>query len=324
MKAVLSKSCQIGGCQSAHYARALCRKHYARQRRHGDPNKLKQRQRSRAERRCVVVGCEAPHRARGLCQNHYRRRSPIARPILLDLYCGAGGATRGYQEAGFEVWGVDSRRQPNYVGDRFIQMDVLEFLRALLAGSSVVGVSLEQIDAFHASPPCQAHSDLQKQSKRAYPEFVAPTREALRATGKPYVIENVEGAPLLDPIRICGASVVGLRVIRHRLFESNVPLVGVGCPERHPLCFTWDKRQAHYGKLDQNSAYITVTGSNSSVPNKLDAMGIDWMTGPQVNQAIPPAYARHVGLQLVDAIKAARVGAPGRVSSVLAANLSPL
>jgi DNA (cytosine-5)-methyltransferase 1 len=221
------------------------------------------------------------------------------KPVLVDLYCKAGGATRGYQDAGFYVIGVDCEDQPNYVGDEFVIADALSWLETYLEDGVAMG---RPVAAFHASPPCQAHSDLRHRTGREYPELIEPTRRLLRATGKPYVIENVEGAPLHDPVRICGASIDGLRVIRHRVFESNVPLVGVDCPPLHPLVFTYDKRKAHYGQLDQDTSFVQVTGGgNCRVANKLDAMGIDWMSGAEVNEAIPPAYAEHIGRQLLAA-----------------------
>src|SRR4051812_11070945 len=193
--------------------------------------------------------------------------------VLLDLFCGAGGATRGYQEAGFFVVGVDLEPQPYYCGDAFVQMDALECLRLLLAGGAIGGeqllspatFTLSDLAATHASPPCQAYTDLQKQNKRSYPDLIAPIRELLIATRRPYVIENVEGAPLVNPALVCGVPIDGLRVIRHRLFEANFPLTGNGCPgvRKHPLCFTTDKRKPHYGKLDQDTAYVQVTGGGN-------------------------------------------------------------
>lgn len=220
------------------------------------------------------------------------------KPVLLDLYCGAGGITRGYQQAGFYVVGVDLHPQPNYVGDQFVQADAIEYLDR--DGYYFLDLA-EDFAAIHASPPCQAHSDLQKQNKLSYPELIAPTRELLRQTGLPYVIENVEGAPLIDPVKICGASIPGLRVIRHRLFEANFPLKGIPCPDIHPKVFTYDKRKSHYGKLDQDTSYVQVTGGgNCTLANAKDAMEIDWtVTKPEVNEAIPPAYSRHVGEQLL-------------------------
>ncbi len=212
-------------------------------------------------------------------------------PWLLDLFCGAGGASVGYWRAGFNVVGVDIAPQPRYPFT-FYQSDAIEYLeRCGFGGFAVI----------HASPPCQAHSDLQKQSKIEYPDFIGPTREALSASGLPYVIENVEGAPLIGAVQVCGAGIPGLRVIRHRLFESNVPLVGVPCPKpRHPLVFTYDKRKPHHATLDQDTAFVQVTGGgNCSVKNAREAMGIDWMTKSELNEAIPPAYSLHVGSQVL-------------------------
>jgi DNA (cytosine-5)-methyltransferase 1 len=222
------------------------------------------------------------------------------KPRLLDLFCGAGGVAKGFQRAGFYVVGVDIEPQPNYCGDEFHQTDAPEVLRILLSGEAWKGYRLEDFVAIHASPPCQAHSDLQKQSKIEYTDLIAATRALLKQTGLPYVIENVEGAPLVDPVMLCGTAFPGLRVIRHRLFESNVPLRGTACPAKHPLVFTYDKRKAHCGKLDQDTAYVQVTGGgNCTVANKRAAMGVPWMTGREANEAIPPAYAEHIGHYLM-------------------------
>lgn len=225
------------------------------------------------------------------------------RPRLLDLFCCAGGAAIGYHRAGFEVVGVDIDPQPNYPFE-FVQVDAIRFLEDLLSTDLWYGDNpVRRFAAIHASPPCQAHSDLQRQSKRFYEDFIPQTRELLIESGLPYVIENVEGAPLHDPIVLCGSAFPGLRVLRHRLFESNVPLIAPPHPAKHPLVFTHDKRKAHYGLLDQNTSFVQVTGGgNCSVANKADAMGIDWMTGRELNEALPPAYTQWVGRQLVNAL----------------------
>ena len=212
-----------------------------------------------------------------------------SRPCLLDLCCGAGGATRGYQRAGWYVVGVDINPQPNYCGDEFYQADALQWPLWPLP-----------YHAIHASPPCQRFSDLAKRNGNGHkwPDLVGPIRERLAPLGIPWVIENVEGAPLIDPIVLCGTMFPELRVIRHRLFESNVEMVA---PEhkRHPLVFTHDKRKAHYGKLDQDVAYVQVTGGgNATIANKRAAMGSPWMTGAEINEAIPPAYTEWIGARL--------------------------
>ncbi len=212
------------------------------------------------------------------------------KPRILDLFCCAGGAAMGYYRAGFDVVGVDIDPQPNYPF-AFIQADALTLDSDLL----------DSFDAIHASPPCQSYSDLAKRNGNAHewPRLIEPVREMLVRTGKPYIIENVEGAPLIDPVVLCGTMFEDLRVIRHRLFESDLDL---WAPDhrRHPLVFTHDKRKAHYGKLDQDVSYVQVTGGgNCSIRNARSAMGIDWMTKAELNESIPPAYTHYLGLQLM-------------------------
>lgn len=211
----------------------------------------------------------------------------LRRPRLLDLFCGAGGAAIGYDRAGFEVRGVDIAPQPRYPF-AFEQADALTY-------------PLDGFDVVHASPPCQRFSDLAHRNGNAdaWPDLIAPLRERLLAWGGIYVIENVERAPLVDPITLCGVAFPELRVIRHRLFESNVPLEAPA-HSRHPLCYTRDKRKAHYGKLSEWTAYVSVNGGgNCSVAAAREAMGLPHMTKNELNEAIPPAYAEYVGGQLL-------------------------
>src|SRR5690606_32247689 len=130
----------------------------------------------------------------------------------LDLFCKAGGASRGYQQAGFYVVGVDIEPQPNYCGDLFIQADALDVLNW--------ADFLAQFDAVHASPPCQSYSVTASLHEANYPELIGPVRERLSLLGVPYAIENVVGAPLRDAVRLCGSS-FGLGVRRHLLFETR-------------------------------------------------------------------------------------------------------
>ena len=195
----------------------------------------------------------------------------------------------GYARAGFEVVGVDLSPQPNYPFE-FIQADALTLDRDFL----------ESFDAVHASPPCQSYSDLAKRNGNGHmwPRLIEPVRALLVSLGVPYIMENVEGAPLLDPVVLCGTMFPELRVIRHRLFESNVTLMAPA-HQKHPLVFTHDKRKSHYGKLDQNVAFVQVTGGgNCSIANARIAMGIDWMTKGELNEAIPPAYTEYLGRQV--------------------------
>ena len=219
------------------------------------------------------------------------------RPRLLDLFSCAGGAGTGYHRAGFEVVGVDIDPQPRYPFE-FIQGDALNLDPDFLA----------TFDAIHASPPCQSYSDLARRNGNAHmwPRLIEPVRNMLTGLGVPYVIENVEGAPLNDPIVLCGTMFPELRVIRHRLFESNVRFT-VPSHGKHPLVFTHDKRKKHYGKLDQNVSFVQVTGGgNCSVANAKDAMGIDWMTKGELNEAIPPIYTEYLGRQLLAVVEKSR------------------
>lgn len=226
----------------------------------------------------------------------------MMKPLLLDLFCGAGGAAVGYRRAGFDIIGVDIVDQPNYPFE-FRRMDAMSALRS----PARTGWRRAQVAAVHASPPCQRFSDLAKRNANGdqWPDLVAPVRHLLRILGAPYVIENVEGAPLHDPVVLCGTMFPGLRVIRHRLFETNWDLTPPPEHPKHPLVFTHDKRKAHYGKLDQDTSFVQVTGGgNATLANKLDAMGIDWMTSHhEVNEAIPPAYTEWIGRQLMDVIR---------------------
>ena len=216
----------------------------------------------------------------------------MRRPRILDLFCCAGGAGAGDARAGFEVVGVDINPQPRYPFT-FIQGDAVD-------------ADISGFDAIHASPPCQRHTDLARQSKIEYPCFIEPIREKLIASGLPYVIENVEGAPLLDPIMLCGTMFPALRVIRHRLFETNWPL-RARTHGKHPLVYTLDKRKAHYGKLSEWTSPVQVTGGgNCTVAAASDAMGIDWMTKNELNEAIPPEYTEFIGRQLLEQMDATR------------------
>lgn len=214
------------------------------------------------------------------------------RPRLLDLFSKAGGCSMGYHRAGFDVVGVDIEPQPRYPFE-FHQGDALAFL--IEYG--------HEFDAFAASPPCQAHSNAQRIQGRAHKDFIREVRALFRATGKPYVIENVEGAPLHDPIVLCGAMFPGLRTYRHRLFEANFPIRVPPHPE-HVFPNT------KMGRPPQPGEFMHVVGNFSGVPQAKVAMGIDWMTRDELREAIPPAYTEHIGRQLFAAVTGAAEGVP--------------
>jgi DNA (cytosine-5)-methyltransferase 1 len=194
----------------------------------------------------------------------------------------------GYHQAGFEVTGVDINFQKRYPF-KFIQANALELSESFLAG----------FDVITASPPCQKYSDLAKQAGGDYPDLIADTRHLLRGTGKPYVIENVDTAPLLDPIMLCGAMFKGLRVYRHRKFESNIDLTAPQHPKHIAKVYTYDRRKHHFGQPLTSAMFVQVTGGgNAPVKTKREAMGIDWMINKELNEAIPPAYTEYLGRQV--------------------------
>jgi DNA (cytosine-5)-methyltransferase 1 len=209
------------------------------------------------------------------------------KPRLLDLFCGAGGAGMGYHRAGFDVVGVDINPQPRYPFE-FHQGDALKFLLE----------HWEEFDAFHASPPCQAWTLAQRIQGNEHPDFVTATRSAFQLIGAPYVIENVEGAPLWHPITLCGASFRGLRVYRHRLFESSHVLT-----EPLHIEHMWPIRKM--GRKPLPGEFMHVVGNFSGVDQAREAMGIDWMTRDELRESIPPAYTEWIGAQLLDALERA-------------------
>jgi DNA (cytosine-5)-methyltransferase 1 len=207
---------------------------------------------------------------------------------LLDLFCCAGGASAGYAQAGFEVVGVDIKPQPHYPFE-FHQGDALTF-------------PLDGFDAVAASPHCQGYSITRHLHKdRAHPRQVEEVRERLRAWGGVYVIENVEGAPLLPgSMLLCGTMFPGLRVFRHRVFESNVYLLSPGDCQH-------GRRRAgsHRPGAPSVDGFCSVYGKGSHGVSKAraaEAMGIEWMTVAELAQAIPPAYTRYLGQQLLAAL----------------------
>lgn len=218
----------------------------------------------------------------------------MTRPRLLDLFCGAGGSAMGYHRAGFDVTGVDIKFQDRYPFE-FVQGDALDYLRE----------HWREYDVIHASPPCQAYSPLRALHKHNdYPDLINATRTALIETGSPWVIENVDGAPLNTAIKLCGSS-FGLDVRRHRFFESNVLLLGIPCNH------SWQKpRFRSLNKLKPAPAHVVGVHGNINYSGEQEirarAMGIDWMTPRELTQAIPPAYTSFIGDQLIRYIKGSR------------------
>jgi len=208
------------------------------------------------------------------------------RPRLLDLFSGAGGAAMGYHRAGFDVTGIDVAPQPNYPF-RFVQADALDYLTAHGA----------EFDTIHASPPCHDHTALSALvGHDGTGRLLALTRTALDATGRPWVIENVQGAKMRRDLTLCG-ELFGLAVIRHRYFE----LGGWTAPQ--------PAHRVHRGRVAGwrhgeyfDGPYFAVHGDGGGKGNLTQqraAMGIDWMTKRELAQSIPPAYAEYVGRALL-------------------------
>lgn len=212
----------------------------------------------------------------------------MSKPRLLDLFCGAGGAAMGYARAGFEVVGVDINPQPHYPFE-FHQGDAMTF-------------PLDGFDAIHASPPCQRYSVatvFHPGRQAQHPDLVDPCRDRLQSAGVPWVIENVMGAPLRNPIMLCGTMFDGLRVYRHRNFEASPAIYWPPQHYQHP------ERPAEVGRRVPDHGWMTVAGHFSDVKAASRAMGIDWMTRDELRQAIPPAYTEWIGKQLLAAIEVA-------------------
>jgi DNA (cytosine-5)-methyltransferase 1 len=205
---------------------------------------------------------------------------------LLDLYCGVGGASVGYARAGFEVTGIDLKHGKRYPYT-YIRADVLEVIKDI--------DYLRQFDVIHASPPCQTHSITQHlrnaQGKSTSKiDLIPQTRQALIESGVNYIIENVPNSPLIDPVQLCGSS-FGLKVRRHRLFESNMPIKGSVC--NHKL---QGRPIGVYGSLNDEIPKGGKTAATIDEARK--AMGMDWAIWTELVEAIPPAFTQYLGEQI--------------------------
>lgn len=223
----------------------------------------------------------------------------MSRPRLLDLFCCAGGAGKGYHDAGFDVVGVDIDIQERYPF-KFIQADALSY----------VAEHWQEFDAIHASPPCQAYSAMKVMfDAKVHPELIEPTRVLLEATGLPYVIENVPGAPMLNALTLCGSmfglGAAGFQLRRHRQFESNVMLMAPGrCAHRQPTIGIYGGHVRCRSAMFWRDSAADFPGYHKKELAG-EAMRIDWMTMNQMSEAIPPAYTEFIGGQLLDAMERA-------------------
>ena len=224
----------------------------------------------------------------------------MIRPKLLDLFCGAGGAAMGYHRAGFDVTGVDNRPQPRYPFT-FIQADAMTF-------------PLDGFDAIHASPPCQAFTQMSARWRGKgtkadiHPDLLTPTLAILRTLGLPYIVENVQGAKAhMRATLVLHGGMFRLGVHRPRLFEANVLILAVRTPQTlSPLGVYGAKPDGHttYRYRDNgNYKGKSLIRTAKSVEEAREAMGIDWMTWDEIREAIPPAYTEYIGAQLLEHLK---------------------
>lgn len=256
-------------------------------------------------------------------------RGSGVKPRALDLYCKAGGATRGLQQAGFHVTGVDIESQPRYVGDEFHQADALTF-------------PLDGFDFIWASPPCQAHTALKTMyNAKPHADLIPATRKRLEAWSgalqpsservRVWVMENVVGAPLGMGIQLCGTSfglgVSNAELRRHRHFESNVVLFGLPCQHGTSKYFQHEITSVigvYGGHARNRTRTIGIYGEGArdsrrkfdkgqpdfDVEDARIAMGIEWMTIAELSQAIPPAYAKFIGEQAIQYLSSPSIQYP--------------
>ena len=235
---------------------------------------------------------------------------PVTKPLLLDACCCEGGAAEGYRRAGFFVVGVDVTPQPRYAGDAFIHADIMDLLDTWLDDPSwkYQGWALEDFSGAHASPPCQMYSRHLKHMALPQPMLIDALRVMLNQTGLAWVMENVEGSPLAEAsdlfgahgATVCGTG-LGLRVYRHRIFESSFPLTGTHCDHSLPAMNPHNQagRDAIYREFGRQD------------PEKVwrREMGVEWMTKHGARECVPPAYTEFIGTQLLAHISAERPAA---------------
>jgi DNA (cytosine-5)-methyltransferase 1 len=204
-------------------------------------------------------------------------------PAILELFCGAGGSAVGYERAGFSVTGVDHLEQPRYAGQNFVRAEAFEYLAN----------NWWKFDAIHAGPPCQRYSPMTgciPGRRMEHPDHIPRLRAWLRYYGKPYVIENVPGAPLLNPVVLCG-TMFGKQLYRHRLFETNFAVK----PPKHPFHTVTAVHPSDW----KPGLVMSVVGNCAPIEHAREIMGIPWMNGDELRNAIPPFYTEYIGAALL-------------------------
>jgi DNA (cytosine-5)-methyltransferase 1 len=219
-------------------------------------------------------------------------------PRLLDLFCGGGGAGMGYSRAGFEVVGVDIKPQSHYPF-AFILGDALDVLARMLKGEKFLAsdgrwYGIEDFDAIHASPVCKGYTRAWNIHQNQQPRLIEQVRQALIETGKLYVIENVVGAPLINPVMLTGA-MFGMNIKRDRLFECNFPVEFVLSPTQKPA--------VKMGRKVKEGDVLQPVGNFTGVEYAGRQMDIDWMVRSELSQAVPPVYTFFIGKHLLEYLK---------------------
>jgi DNA (cytosine-5)-methyltransferase 1 len=221
-------------------------------------------------------------------------------PVVLDLGCGAGGVSTGYRNAGYLTIGVDIEPQPHYPFE-FIQADMLDVADHLIRYGRWRGIELGEIDLVHVSAPCQRWSKqlrCRPELKEKYPDLITPMRPLLEEAGKPYVMENVEGAPLRDPVMLCG-TMFRRELYRHRLLETGN---GISLPQLpHPRHAKPASRAGHWVP----GTVMSISGHIAPVAMARELMGIDWTTREELAEAIPVYFSEWAGLQIRSQLLAA-------------------
>lgn len=224
---------------------------------------------------------------------------------LLDLFSCAGGAAVGYARAGFEVVGVDISAQKNYPFEHHVA-DAIEFVRE----------HGHEFDVIHASPPCQLYSASANAHTAKHPDLLEPTRAALIDVGRPYIIENVERAPLINPVLLCGTMFglrapdvdgVELQMQRHRLFETSFPVGMAPAPCAHDSAPVGGSYKGARRRTPADRDQKRRGGYTPALSVRAALLGIDWMdmrNEHELAQAIPPAYTEWVGQQAMHYLEA--------------------
>lgn len=229
---------------------------------------------------------------------------------VLDLFSGAGGAADGYVRAGFNVLGVDKAAQPHYPY-LFVQDDALYVMEELLRGKyyppgTDFYWTLDDFDLIHASPPCQLFTmynnvkSIAKSTSENYENLIPETRDLLRNSRKPYVIENVPRAPLEDYFQLCGTS-FGIRVRRHRIFETNWgPITVPPCDHKR---FT-DKIFPGSSNRPNGRTVCNIGEYRVPLGTQKDHMQVDWpVTLHELSEMVPPVMTEHIGRQFIATIE---------------------